>query len=86
MGCSLPGVSVHMNFQARTLEWVAISFCRLLPDSGIEPMSPELAGKVFTTEPPWKPKWKRLRKHEICLHSYMHYLTPSILVVVVKAS
>ena len=26
MGCSLPGSSVHGNFQARVLEWVAIAF------------------------------------------------------------
>ena len=26
-----------------------------LPDSGIEPTSPELAGSFFTTEPPRKP-------------------------------
>ena len=26
-----------------------------LPRSGIEPVSPALAGKLFTTEPPWKP-------------------------------
>ena len=29
-----------------------------LPDSGVKPVflvSPELAGKFFTTEPPWKP-------------------------------
>ena len=26
MDCSLPGSSVHGNFQARTLKWVAISF------------------------------------------------------------
>ena len=82
---SLPGASVHMISQARTLEWVAISFFRGLPDSGIEPVSPELASRFFTTEPPGKPKWKRLRKHEIRLHSYMHYLTLSILVVAVKA-
>ena len=28
MDCSLPGFSVHGIFQARTLEWVAISFSR----------------------------------------------------------
>ena len=28
MVCSLPGSSVHGIFQARTLEWVAISFSR----------------------------------------------------------
>jgi len=27
-----------------------------LPDPGIEPMSPALAGRFFTTEPPGKPK------------------------------
>ena len=26
MDCSLPGFSIHGIFQARTLEWVAISF------------------------------------------------------------
>ena len=26
--CSLPGTSVHVIFQARVLEWVAISFSR----------------------------------------------------------
>ena len=29
MGCSLPGSSVHGIFQARILEWVAISFSRV---------------------------------------------------------
>ena len=28
MDCSLPGSSVHEIFQARTLDWVAIPFCR----------------------------------------------------------
>ena len=28
MDCSLPGSSIHGIFQARTLEWVAISFSR----------------------------------------------------------
>ena len=28
---------------------------RDLPDPGIEPMSPALAGEFFTTEPPGKP-------------------------------
>jgi len=29
MDCSLPGFSVHGIFQARVLEWVAISFSRV---------------------------------------------------------
>ena len=28
MDCNLPGSSVHVIFQARVLEWVAISFSR----------------------------------------------------------
>ena len=45
MDGSLPGSSVHENFQARILEWVAISYSRDLPVPGIEPTfsaSPEL--------------------------------------------
>ena len=46
---------VHGILQARILEWVAISYSRDLPDPGIEPVSPALAGGFFTTEPPGKP-------------------------------
>ena len=35
--------------QARILEWVAISYIRDLPDQAIEPKSPALAGRFFTT-------------------------------------
>ena len=55
MACSPPGSSVLGISQARTLEWVAISFSRDLPDPGIKPMSRALAGGFFTTEPPGKP-------------------------------
>ena len=54
MDRSPPGSSVHDIFQARLLEWVAISSSRDLPDSRIEPVSPALAGGFFTTEPPGK--------------------------------
>ena len=50
MDYSLPGSSVHGILQARILEWVTITFSR----AGIEPMSPALAGRFFTTEPPGK--------------------------------
>ena len=36
MACSLPGSSVHGIFQARILEWVAISTSQLLDDSALE--------------------------------------------------
>ena len=57
MDCSLLGSSVHGIFQARILEWVAISSSRDPPTPGIEPtspVSPALAGRFFTTEPPGK--------------------------------
>ena len=34
MDCNLPGSSVHGIFQARILEWDAISFSRDLPNQG----------------------------------------------------
>ena len=54
MDCSLPGSFVHEILQARILEWVAISSSGDLPDSSIEPTSPALAGRFFTTQPPGK--------------------------------
>ena len=58
MDCRPPGSSVHGIFQVRILEWVSLSFFRgwVLPNPGMEPESPELAG-FFTTEPPWKPSY-----------------------------
>ena len=40
MDCSPPGSSLHRIFQARILEWVAISSSGDLPDPGIKPLSP----------------------------------------------
>ena len=57
MHYSPPDSSVHGILQARTLEWVAISFSRDLPDPGIEPASPALVGKLFTTEPHGNPMY-----------------------------
>ena len=54
MDGSLPGSSVHGILQARILEWVAMPFSRDLPDPGVEPTSPALAGGFFTAEPPGK--------------------------------
>ena len=47
LDCSLPDSSAHGIFQARILEWGAISYSGDLPDPGIEPTSfasPALAG------------------------------------------
>ena len=43
--------SVHGIFQARILEWVAISSSRGSSDPGIKPVTPALVGEFFTTEP-----------------------------------
>ena len=37
MACSVPGPSIHGVFQARILEWVAISFSKGSSDLGIGP-------------------------------------------------
>ena len=55
MDCSPLGSSVHVIFQAVILEWVVVSSPGDLPDPEIEPQSPALTGRFFTTEPPGKP-------------------------------
>ena len=54
------GSFVHGIFQARVLEWVAISTPGDLPDPGVRPMSlaspatPALADRFFTTSTSWE--------------------------------
>ena len=54
MDCSLPGFSVHGIFQARILEWAAISFSRGSPRPRDRMQCSVLADRFFTTEPPRK--------------------------------
>ena len=60
MDCSPPGSSVPGIFQARILEWIAISSSRDLSDPGIEPVSlttsHALEGGFFTTVLSGKPQ------------------------------
>ena len=51
MDSSLPGSTVHGIFQARILEWAAISFSKDLLNSGIEPGSPALQADALLSEP-----------------------------------
>ena len=60
MDCSPPGSSVHGIFQARILEWVAISSC----SESFQPKDRThiscvscIAGGLFTTEAPEKPSF-----------------------------
>jgi len=52
--CGPPGSSVHEIFQARILEWVAISYSRGSSDAEIEPAFPALAGRFFITTATWE--------------------------------
>ena len=55
-----------------------------LPDPGIEPTSPELAGGFFTTEPPGKPTFMStlsfIRYFHIKLNLFDKYLVPSLFI------
>ena len=58
VNCSPPGFSLHGIFQARILEWVAISYSGDLPNLEMKPTSlasPALAGRFLNTAPPGKP-------------------------------
>ena len=54
MDCSLPGSSVHGIFQARVLEWVAISFLQGILRLKDQTWISCLAGGFFSAEPPGK--------------------------------
>ena len=74
MNCSPPGSSVHGIFQTRIQNGLLFPSPGDLSNPGIKPISPALAGRFFTTEPPGKlpPNWsiflpkdrKRNRKRE----------------------
>ena len=53
--CSPPGSTVHGILQARTLQWVAISFSRDLPNPGIKSGSLALKADSLLSEPAGKP-------------------------------
>jgi len=55
MDYSPPGSSVHGISQARTLEWVAISFSRVSSQPRYQTYISCIAGRFFTAEPPGKP-------------------------------
>ena len=56
MGCSLSDFSVHGIFQARILEWAAISYSRALSQPRDQTLVISFIGRqiFFTTEPPGK--------------------------------
>ena len=54
MECSLPGFSVHGIFQARVLQWVAISFSRRSSWPRDQTQVSCIAGRRFTLWANWK--------------------------------
>ena len=50
-----PWIGADRIFQARILEWVAISFSRDLPDPGIKPQSPSLQAEALLLSHQGKP-------------------------------
>ena len=72
MDCSPPGSSVRGISQTRTLAWVASSFSRGSSQPRIELLSPALAGRVFTAEPPRKP----CLYVYTCLYVYLYLYMP----------
>ena len=57
MDCSLSGSSVHGIFQARVLEWIAISSSRGSSRPKNRTRVSRIAGRRFASEPPGKPKY-----------------------------
>ena len=77
MDCSLPGSSIHGLFQARILEWVAISFSRGgLPNPGIEPRSPALQEDALPSEPPGKPMARKISFYQNITRDSSKYSFP----------
>ena len=70
MDCNPPGSSVHGILQVRILEWIAISVSRGSSHSGIEPMSPALAGGVQQKQT----LIYRMDKQKVLLQSTRHYI------------
>ena len=59
--------------QARKLEWVPCPPPRDLPDPGIEPESPALAGRFFTTSTTWEAYTKKTYRRLVLLLLLSHF-------------
>ena len=62
MDCNLPGSSIHGFAKQEYWSGLPLLSPRDLPDPGIEPVSPALAGGFFVTEPPGKPTLELKKK------------------------
>ena len=72
LDCSLPGSSIHGIFQARVLEWVAISFSRGSSRPRDWTQVSHLAGRRFTIWTTREPMMKTLRLKEVKKLAQVH--------------
>ena len=77
MDCSSPGSSVHGNFQARILEWVAISVSKDLPDPGIKPASPAWQVDSLLLSHLGSPMYRICRKYIEIITIFLVFLNKS---------
>ena len=72
MDCSLSGSSLSMGIlPARTVEWLSCPPPGDVPDLGIEPRSPTLAGRFFKTSATWEASY--VKRYNI-IHIYQYYI------------
>ena len=82
--CSLPGSSVHGIFQARILEWVAISFSRRSSQLRDWTQVSRIAGRCFTL---WATREAHIQLHMLCLlflHTHLNTLFYSLIPTHIK--
>ena len=77
MEYSPPGSSVHGNFQARILEWVAISVSKDLPDPGIKPTSPAWQVDSLLLSHLGSPMYRICRKYIEIITIFLVFLNKS---------
>ena len=82
MDYSFPGPSIHGISQARILEWLPLPSLGDLPDPGIEPATPALAGGFFTAEPPGRPTCMYMYRYiHTCTRTHTQHIYNGILPV-----
>ena len=85
MHCSLPGFSAHRIFQARVLEWIAISYSRGSSKprhQNCSPASPASPGRFFTTSTTWEaPKAYYLTSILLLIYPFIKHLLSAHYVV-----
>ena len=73
MDCSLPGFSVHGILQARTLEWVAISFSTMEYYSAIKKNAFEsVLMRWMKLEPILQSEVSQKEKHQYSILTYIY--------------